>query len=327
MENKKHSSDTTKVNYEKLRERLFQINNSNYANNIKRLIEKLSADRKPTLLMATGGSMAVAHYLKEVLEHLGVICTIIEPRDYNYMKNKYQYSNLVAVSASGKSNGIKEALNDFRGNKYLISEGIVEDYDCYTWGNETYEKEKSFISLSTSLGPMLLILNSIESVDNDRVVSLMDQSERRVNSLDHSFKNDDIIQVMSGYDTMTPSVILESNLTETGCASIVVHEKGEFCHGRSNLSFNYPSSPVIYLQHNENELDDLLKSLMNQEYGSILQFDTLDLKESMFLREYYLSLQMFYLSRKIAEDKGIDITCPEYNPNVVKRVYKYRGQM
>ena len=66
---------------------------------------------------------------------------------------------------------------------------------------------------------------------------------------------------------------------------------------------------------------------MNEQYGSILQFDTLDLKESIFLKEYYLSLQMYYLSRKIAEDKGIDITCPEYNPNIVKRVYKYRGQM
>ena len=327
MEKKKHSSDIAEVNYKKLRERLIQINNSDYSNNIKELINKLCINCEPTLIMATGGSMVVAHYLKLVLEHLGIICTILEPRDYIYMPNKYQYSNLVAISASAKSNGIKEALNDFNGNKYLISAISIDGYNSYSWSNDTVDKEKSFISLSTSLGPMLLILNSIEKVDNDKIINLMNQSENKVNNFEHSFKNDDIIQVMSGYDTMTPSVILESNLIETGCSSVVIHEKGEFCHGRSNLSFNYKSSPMIYLLHNNNELDDLLIRLLNQEYNNILLFDTLDLDESIFLKEYYLSLQMYYLSKKIAEDKNIDITCPDYNPNIVKKVYKYRGNM
>ena len=36
---------------------------------------------------------------------------------------------------------------------------------------------------------------------------------------------------------------------------------------------------------------------------------------------------MYYLSKKIADDKKIDLTMPEYNPRVVKKLYKYKGEM
>lgn len=38
-------------------------------------------------------------------------------------------------------------------------------------------------------------------------------------------------------------------------------------------------------------------------------------------------LQMYFLSKKIADDKGIDLTQPEYNPKLVKKLYNFRGEM
>ena len=121
--------------------------------------------------------------------------------------------------------------------------------------------------------------------------------------------------------------MLESNLTEVGLTSSVIHDKGSYCHGRSNLLFQYPNSRIIYLSHRLKELDSLLIDAINSEYSNISVFDTSDLNDNIFWKEYYLILQMYFLSKKIAEDKNIDLTQPEYNPTLVKRLYKFKGEM
>ena len=132
---------------------------------------------------------------------------------------------------------------------------------------------------------------------------------------------------MSGYETKSSASVLESNLTEVGLAPAVIHDKGSYCHGRSNLLFQYPNSRIIYLSHGLKELDDLLIDSINSEYSNISVFDTNDLSDNIFWKEYYLILQMYFLSKKIAEDKNIDLTQPEYNPTLVKKLYKFKGEM
>ena len=56
-------------------------------------------------------------------------------------------------------------------------------------------------------------------------------------------------------------------------------------------------------------------------------FNTEDLDENIFWKEYYLMLQMYFLSKKIADDKNIDLTMPEYNPRLVKKMYNFKGDM
>ena len=38
-------------------------------------------------------------------------------------------------------------------------------------------------------------------------------------------------------------------------------------------------------------------------------------------------LQMYFLSKKIADDKSIDLPQPEYNPKLVKELYNFKGEM
>ena len=38
-------------------------------------------------------------------------------------------------------------------------------------------------------------------------------------------------------------------------------------------------------------------------------------------------LQMYFLSKKVAEDKNIDLTQPEYNPKIIKKIYSFKGEM
>ena len=162
---------------------------------------------------------------------------------------------------------------------------------------------------------------------NDKIKELLIRSREKIDKISVNFKDISLIQIMSGYETKTSSSVLESNLVEIGLAAPVIHDKGSFCHGRSNLLFQYPNSHVIYLCHQRRELDDILIELINREYSNISIFDTEDIKENYFLKEYYLILQMYFLSKKIADDKNIDLTQPEYNPKLVKKLYNFRGEM
>lgn len=337
-------TEDSATNFSKLEQRLMSINNSEIGryNEIKKLIIKLVKDKKPTLIMATGGSKTIAHFLKLVLEDksiAGIICEVIEPRDYYHKDNIESYSNLIVISASGKTNGVEEALKSFTGNKYLITEKEREgkkEYEVIPWGNKDYESEKSFISLTTSLGPISLLLDYIdsheisrESVDkvNQKIRELLRKSKDKIENLDISFKDTPMFQIMSGYETSPSAVTIESNLIETGIAPTIIHDKGSFCHGRSNLMYRNPNSQIIYLAHEFNELDELLLESLKKEYKNIQIFTPDNIDDNKHFQEFSLLLQMYFLSRKIADDKGLDLTQPDYNPNIVKKVYTYRGKM
>lgn len=341
----KHThTEPTELNFSKLEERIMQVNDPCLGkyNDIREMLYELTIDNKPTLIMATGGSKVIACYLQLIIERLGltgIICEVIEPRDYFYKANRDIFSNLIVISASGNTNGISEALLDFRGNKYLITENKKEsNYQVVSWSNELYDREKSFISLATSLGPISLLLDFTTSLNlelssneikriNDKIKELLLRSKEKINKLNVDFKDTSLIQIMSGYETKSSASVLESNLTEVGLASAVIHDKGSYCHGRSNLLFQYPNSRIIYLSHGLKELDDLLIDSINGEYSNISVFNTNDLSDNIFWKEYYLILQMYFLSKKIAEDKNIDLTQPEYNPTLVKKLYKFKGEM
>ena len=343
----KHShTETSEINFAKLEQRLWQINNSEQLTNFN-FVSHLKD--MPTLIVATGGSKAVSYYLKLFLEARDILCEAIEPRDYFYKENIHNFGNLIVISNSGTSNGVSEILKSFPHNSYLITSDYVakkEDeslkFTTIYWSNSTYDdREKSFISLIPTLAPMLMLLEeSILSEENKAELSreeltkinnklklLMEKSQEIVANLHFNFHDTNLIQVMSGYDTMCSAAILESCMIETGAMGVVLHDKGSFCHGRSNLIFNNPQSPIIYLAHQTKKLDNELLAILKQEYPHIFLFSTLDEDTSIFWKEYYLALQMYYLAKKIAEDKGVDLTMPEYNLQVVRKLYRYRGEM
>ncbi len=341
----KHThTEPAELNFSKLGERILQVNDPYLGkyNDIREMLYELTIDNEPTLIMATGGSKVVAYYLQLIIERLGltgIICEVIEPRDYFYKANREMFSNLIVISASGNTNGINEALLDFKGNKYLLTENMKEsNFQIVSWGNELYDKEKSFISLATSLGPISLLLDSTTSLNleldsneikkmNDKIKELLLMGSEKIDRLNVKFKDTSLIQIISGYETKSSASVLESNLTEVGLTSSVIHDKGSYCHGRSNLLFQYPNSRIIYLSHGLKELDSLLIDTINSEYSNVSVFDTGDLNDNIFWKEYYLILQMYFLSKKIAEDKNIDLTQPEYNPTLVKRLYKFKEEM
>ena len=137
-------TEPTKENFSKLESRIMAINNPFLGkfNNVREMLCELTIENKPTLIMATGGSKVVAYYLQLIIERLGltrIICEVIEPRDYFYKANIDSFSNLIVISASGRTNGLEEVLTSLKGKKYLVCE-IEKDIDCkvISWRNEFY---------------------------------------------------------------------------------------------------------------------------------------------------------------------------------------------
>ncbi len=331
---KHYNMDTTEINFNKLYDRLCLLNLEEKYQEVKPLLDNLT--QGSTLIMATGGSRGAAYFLSLVLDAKKQISEVIEPRDFFYKKNIDSYQNLVAISASGTTNGIEEALTLFKGNRFLITENPLakkDDFSTFIWSNTSYleQKENSFISLVPTLAPMFLFLkwaNEKEIGDLSQAINMIRQAKDEIENFPFSFDKMELLQVMTGYDTKVSSGILESNLTESLGLPIILHDKGDFCHGRSNVLYRHEQSPLFYLLHEPSSLDTLLLDVLKKEYPNIFILDTNSKKESsMITREFYLSLKMYYLSKKIAEDKKRDLTCPDYNPNVVKKVYRYRGEM
>lgn len=344
---KHEHTETTQINFDKLEERLKSINNKTcitcwqFENNFfKQLRNEIKQNiYYPILIMATGGSKAAAYYLKMYLENLGILTEVIEPRDYIYKQNINKYKKLIAISNSATTHGITEALKDFKGEKYIFSGTYknIKNSKLITWSNGEYNDiEKSFISIIPTLAPILMIIDIIEIYEkenktlneiNTKLTKILEKSKNRIENMNCNFKDSKILEIITGIDTLPSSTTLESNLIESGTIPTITHDKGSYCHGRSNLIFNNPNNSVIYLSHTLKELDKLIIENLTQEYSNIFLFHTLDLKENIYWKELYLMLQMYYLSKKIAEDKKIDLTMPEYNENVIKKLYKFKGEM
>ena len=127
---------------------------------------------------------------------------------------------------------------------------------------------------------------------------------------------------MSGYETSTASVMLESSITESGMAACVVHDKYNYCHGRINLS-RHSNADLIFFRM-DNELDDLLYENLKNHFRKII---TISRKyEDDVINDYYATLISLKLIREIANNKGTDISdMKELADNDV--FYRFDGEM
>ena len=75
--------------------------------------------------------------------------------------------------------------------------------------------------------------------------------------------NSSVYEILSGYETSTAAHFLESTMTEAGLFIPVVHDKYDYCHGRSNLNFEYKNNLIIF--DNDTELDKYYKKLLKEQ--------------------------------------------------------------
>lgn len=300
------------INFKYLRDRVLDSLNKTDLEYIRYELGKI---QDATILSGVGGSHVVSEFGSKVMrEKNGIISINSEPRDFLY--NKLDgFKNVIACSYGGNNYGVSLAF-DNQLKHYLLSSNSFDNEDItYLKYNNTIDKEKSFISLSTTLIPVSILLNYY--LGDDTVIKEM------LREYEFNFDiSTSIFEIFSGIDTSATSRYLESTLIESGIGIPIVHDKYSFCHGRSTFSINNECI-AIYL-YRGTELDKLLLEELIPYYNDIVIL--LSHHKGNILADYDMLIQAMYLTKYIAESKNKDLSNVKYS-KVVKKLYKYSGNL
>ncbi len=275
--------------------------------------DMLSRINEATILTGSGGSSVVSLYGSKVLESKNsIIATSLSPRDMLY-KNINGYKNIISCSYSGSNYGVDTSFNNNL-SKYLLSTGRIDGVHNLTY---VMDKENSFISLAATLTPMAVMLSYYLDGKNDVIKDILDSGyEVRIDTAS-------TYEVMSGYESNVAAKYLESTLVESGLGNCIVHDKYDFCHGRSTLGY-HELNEMIYFNGNT-ELDKTFLSLLESEGRRV---SVIDQKYSdHIVNDFYYTYISMLLTHQLALQKHKSLSKVEYDPNIVKKVYKYHGGM
>lgn len=301
-----------KLNFGLLKERVMDSLEYTDLEYIRSELKKL---KEPTVFSGVGGSNIVSEFGAKVINLKNQIVSINrEPRDFIYQNNNFK--NVVACSYSGNNYGVELSFSNNL-NKYLLSNNSLDDRSVtYLKYNTSMEAEKSFISIGATLIPISILMDYYLNGKQDIISNSIEE-----NVFDFNLENN-IYEIFSGYDTSTASKYLESTMVEAGIAIPIVHDKYDYCHGRSTFGINYNSS-VIYFDR-KTDFDKLMLEELKKYYNNIIVIESK--YKDQILDDYQMLIQCMYLTKYIAEKNQKDLSGVDYSP-IVKKLYKYNGKI
>lgn len=281
---------------------------------IKNQLENIKGN---TVFVGSGGSKVVATFASKILNGANVKSS----RDLNYM-NLNDIDNIMIFSYSGIGYTIENLLKN---NKkiYLFTNGNKEYENVENIKyNSSLEIEHSFISLASTLMPMTILYNYYKNLEiNHFKLILKDMFEKSKNI---NIKSNNIYEILTGYDTLTASTYLESTMVESGIAIPIIHDKYDYCHGRTTTSYKSHNGLIYY--ENTKELDKILLENLSKYYSEIVKIEKYYSDDFVIDNDYYATVKSMYLTKKLAENKQIDLSKIEYSP-LVKKLYYFKGEM
>ena len=281
---------------------------------IKKQLENIKDN---TVFIGSGGSKVVATFASKILNGSNVKSS----RDLNYM-GLNNIDNIMIFSYSGIGYTIENLLKNNK-KKYLFTNGNKEYENVENIKyNSSLKSEHSFISLASTLMPMTILYNYYKNLEiNCFKLILKDMFEKSKNI---NIKSNNIYEILTGYDTLTASTYLESTMVESGIAVPIIHDKYDYCHGRTTTSYKSHNGLIYY--ENTKELDKLLLENLSKYYSEIVKIEKYYSDDFVIDNDYYATIKSMYLTKKLAENKQIDLSKIEYSP-LVKKLYYFKGEM
>lgn len=298
-------------NFNLLEKRIIDTLSKTDLESIKNILQDI---KTPTICTGVGGSSVVSNFTSKVLSKKNDIIAISqEPRSILY-QNITPYKNILACSYSGTNFGVDTSFNNSL-THYLLSNQHREDAINLTY-QSSIEKEHSFISLAATLMPMSILLAYYTDNDLSLIREILASTKEYIVNLSK------IYEILSGYDTNTASLFLESTLVESGIALPLVHDKYSYCHGRST-TYKVNNNSVIYFNKNT-ELDKILLEEFKKYYEQLIIIN--GQYQDPIIDDFYLTYQSMYLASSIASKAKKDLSIVDYSP-IVKKIYHYKGEM
>lgn len=322
---------------------LNRILDSNSKITEKDLNEKLRNIRNSCICIGTGGSFGACVYASKILSlknrfhNQKIITDYCEPRDFLLKETTDAYDNIFAVTYGNKNHGINLALEKARkegltsyvltaNNENNMLDNLIH-YSLY------YPKEYSFISLASTLTPMSLMLRYyLNNLNSEDIIYLIKSIFNETNNIKF-FEEKDLfnkmktLEIMSDYDSISATKVLESTIVESGLGFPIIHDKYGYFHGRSTMSFHHPENILIYLINGEETAVDyeLISDLNKQS-----QYKKIIFLESCFkdkiIGDFDLTFKVLFLCKEIALNMNKSLSKVEYSP-IVRKLYPYKGDL
>lgn len=298
--------------YATLDKMLPRVLDSLNSTNLENIFNTLASISEPTIITGCGGSSIVGTFLAKVLnEKNHIIATFKFARDLKLM-DLSGYRNVIAVSYSGKNIGV-DASFDNNLNKYLFS-GITKE-GIHPLQYTVNDEEFSFVSMAGTFIPLSIILMYYK-YDLNLIKEIL--SIRKEYDVDES----KIYEVMSSEKSVTACSMLDSTLVEGALAAPVIHEKYNYCHGRTMFNYYY-QNPLIYFD-DESDLDKLFKENLLQTYCKVIVIDKK--YDDSVINDYYQTYLSLLLCLSIAKKQGKDMSQKDV-PEISEIIYTYKGNM
>lgn len=282
---------------------------------LERVRKQLENIKGSTLCTGVGGSHVVSTFATSVLSRKNSsIVKNIQPRDMLY-ENIDLYNNVLSCSYGGRNYGVRVSFDNHL-NKYLLSHDVYgkEDVETILY-KSSYPIEKSFISLAATLMPMSLLLDYYLQKDIGFI-------HKYFKEVKYDVLGNDTYEILSGIDTLSASTFLESTLIEAGVANVIIHDKYDYCHGRTTLSYNNDHSLILF--NNETELDKIILGEADKYYKEVIVLNKEN--DDLIVNDYIQTIRSMYLAKSLAEKKDINLSKVNYSP-FIKKLYYFKGQM
>jgi hypothetical protein len=310
-----------KENFELLFERVLDCLDKN---DLIALYQQLDEIKGNTIVIGNGGSSVVADFAAKAIDTGGIV-SIKNARDLNY-ENLDLYKNILICSNSGKGYIVENAKGKVD-NIYLLTNGNVSYDGIKTIKYDTsINKENSFISLGTTLMPMSLLyyythrglrLPHFESI----IENMFNKASRDIN-----IGNNKVYEIITGCEFSSATKFLETTFVESGIAIPIIQEKSNYCHGRTTTS--YKNNHGLIMFDADTNFDEILKNNLSNYYNEIILIEKYynGVIKAYLENDYYATIKAMFLSKKLAENKNLDLSDVDYSP-MVKKLYYYKGDM
>lgn len=273
-----------------------------------------------------------------------------------------RYDVIIGISYSGKTPDIKAVYENCRSRDLPFvlftgadKEALKEEYFeneflkivSYFNAEDTTGKERGMISMFSTLAPAVLFDYYVDPV----YIRWLKEGEQFVSKLNipkiaRAIKRRPIIHVIYEWRTYAIAADIESKFIESGIASVILHEKKNFSHGRYTHLYKQNFAMVInltkftvaintstmdielvYDNDYDEKLDKFLKAICEKKKAIYLEMGNSFLENSEMLIKELCKLP--YLITAIGEKLGVDISkpfSPDQFPEEPKALYGFDGE-
>lgn len=282
--------------------------------NLDYIFAELDKIKGPTIVTGVGGSSVVGEFLAKVLNKKNhIIAEFKFPREL-LLTDLSGYENVISISYSGRNIGVDASFkNDLK--KYLLSGSTREGVTNLQYIVD--DEEYSFVSMAGTMIPLSIILMYYHR-DLNLVKDIINM--RKEFNIDDSL----IYEVLTSERSKAACTMLESSLVEGSLGVLAIHEKYNYCHGRTLFNhFNPNTSTLIYMEE-DSTLDKLFKENLFSTYKNVI---TIDKKyDDDVIDDYYKAFMCLLLCMQISAKQDKDMSI-KYPPDVSELMYGYKGEM